>query len=115
MPKVYVVQESPGKNLLPAADYGDVQVLLPANAQMMFNPQPTVRELRYQLRNFNKDDYILALGDPAAIGVACVVAAEKTAGTFKMLKWDRNEMRYYEVFVDVHDREGRGKPRVEAR
>lgn len=104
MPTVYVVQESPGKNLLPASDYGTVEVLLPPNYQMMFTPQPVVRQLRHKLRNFCDDDYILALGDPTAIGVACTIAANNNAGRFRMLKWDREQRRYYEVSVDVFDR-----------
>lgn len=101
MPHVYVVQESPGKNLLTASDFGTVEVLLPPNRQIMFSPQPVVRSLREKLRNFGPDDMILAMGDPAAIGVACAVAAERTGGRFKMLKWDRETARYYVVELDV--------------
>lgn len=104
MPKVFAVQDSPGKNILSASDYGEVEILLPARAQIMFTPQPVVRELRHKLRNYKPEDYILAIGDPSAIGVACSIAASKTGGRFKMLKWDRDERRYYAVDLDVFDR-----------
>lgn len=113
MPKVFVVQESPGKNLLPASDYGEVEVLLPPNYQMMFSPQPTVRQLRYKLRHFSDQDYLLALGDPTAIGVSCAIASQKTGGRFRMLKWDREQRRYYEVQVDVFDRNQEQLPEKE--
>lgn len=102
MPIVYVVQESPGKNLLGAADFGTVRVLLPSDRQVVFSPGPTVFDLRQQLQKFSDDDYLLPIGDPAAIAIACMVAAENNLGRVKLLKWDRQEARYYPLQIDLH-------------
>lgn len=101
MATVYVVQESPDKNILSAEDFGKIVILLPPNKQIMFSPQPVVRSLRDKLRNFGPDDFIMAMGDPAAIGIACAVAAENNGGRFKILKWDRVNQRYYQVDLDL--------------
>lgn len=102
MPTVFVVQESPGKDLLSAEAFGTIEVLMPPNRQIMFSPVPAVRHIRDKLRKFSDDDFILAIGDPAAIGIACAVAAEVNVGRFKILKWDRNTTKYYPVQIDIH-------------
>lgn len=101
MSTVYVVQQS-DKNITPAMDFGAVEVILPNGPQVMFNAAHAVRLIRQAMYRFTEDDYIIAIGDPAAIGIACAVAAERTGGRFKMLKWDRQEMRYYPVVVDLN-------------
>lgn len=101
MSTVFVVQEDPRKNMLPALDFGDVEYILEASDQIGLNPTPWIRRIKTALRNYSSDDYILAIGDPSAIGVACAVAAERTGGVFTVLKWDRQEKRYYPVKVDL--------------
>jgi len=44
------------------------------------------------------------MGDPAAIGLACAIAANINQGRFNLLKWDRQEQDYYPVVVDIHQR-----------
>lgn len=102
MGKVYVVQESPGKNILGAADFGTPEILLSSDRQVIFSPGPVVFELRNRLQRFSDDDYILPIGDPAAIAITCMVAAENNLGRVKLLKWDRQESRYYPLQVDLH-------------
>ncbi len=102
MGKVYIVQESPGKNTLGAADFGRPEVLLSSDRQVLFSPGPTVFELRNRLQGFSDKDYILPIGDPAAIAIACMVAAENNLGRVKLLKWDRQEARYYPIQVNLH-------------
>jgi hypothetical protein len=41
------------------------------------------------------------VGDPAAIAVAGAVATMLNNGRMKVLKWDRQEMRYYVVEFDL--------------
>lgn len=102
-PRVFAVQEDSKKNLLPALDYGDLEHILDALDQVGLNPDPWVKKIRRKLKDFTSDDFILAVGDPAAIGIACAVAASRTGGRFKMLKWDRQERRYFPVSIDIHD------------
>jgi len=99
--RVFVVQESPSKNLLPALQYGSLIPLLEPDAQVVLDAAPTVRRLRAALRDYGDADYILAIGDPVAIGIACAVAADANGGRFTVLKWDRMEHVYYPVPVDT--------------
>ena len=97
-PVVYVVQETT-LNITPAARFGELQVLLPARAQVLITPQPLVRLLRGQLRGYTEHDYVLPVGDPVAIGAATALAAEPACGAVRLLKWDRQESRYYQVVL----------------
>lgn len=102
MSKVYIIQESPGKNLLSAADYGDPVVLLPADRQITFSSGAIAQELYRRLSNFNDDDFLVLVGDPVAIGIACACAAAWNKGKFKLLKWDKQQNRYWPVTVDLY-------------
>ena len=102
MGTVYVVQEvfkiehgitKTLFNLAPARRYGEITVILPGG-KVMLHPIPMVRELQKKLRKFSDDDYLLPIGDPAAIAAAGHIAAKNNGGRFKMLKWDRQEKCY---------------------
>ena len=93
---VYVVQEVPGRNLVPAHKYGDLELLLPAKTKLMLSTGPEVNRLKRKLLDFSDDDYLLLMGDPAAIGICCAIAAQKN-GRYSVLKWDRQHMTYYPV------------------
>ena len=97
---VYIVQDVPGRNLVPAAKYGELVSLLPAKTNLMLTTGPEVSRLKRKLIDFNDDDYLLLVGDPAAIGLCCAVAAAIN-GRFTVLKWDRQEMTYYPVSFDI--------------
>ena len=97
---VYVVQESMKFNLLPAAEYGELQTLLPSG-QVMLATAPTIRSLRDKLRTFSDSDFLLAIGDPLAIGLSVAIAAGFNGGKIKMLKWDRRELRYYAIEANI--------------
>jgi len=101
---VYVVQEVKSRNILSAEKFGTLELLLPEGSQLVLSTGPTVRRLRYRLRNFNDDDYLLLIGDPSAIGIACAVAATNNRGQFKCLKWDKREYKYYPVEVNLNER-----------
>ena len=101
---VYVVQEVKSRNILSAEKFGTLELLLPEGSQIVLSAGPTVKRIRYKLRNFNDDDYLLLIGDPSAIGIACAIAATNNRGRFKCLKWDKRENRYYPVEVNLNER-----------
>lgn len=100
MPIVYVAQEVDGKNISPALKYGKIQVLLPPG-QVTFSIGPASFELNRQLSHYTKDDYLLLIGDPIAIGLACAIAARQTNGEIKLLKWDKQEMCYIPLAMNI--------------
>lgn len=98
---VYVVQETPGKNLLPARKFGELEALLPAYSQIQLDAEGPVATCREKLKGFGDDDHLLAIGDPVAIAVASAVASEYNDGRLSVLKWDRQEHSYSPIFIDI--------------
>ena len=100
---VYVLQEM-GKNVRSAEKFGDLKVCLPDNRQMILSSGPLTFKLKQELKNFNDDDYLLLIGDPSIIGVACAVASDINMGRFKVLKWDRRREKYLPLEIDITGR-----------
>ena len=103
-PTVFLVQENPYINVLGAAEYGDIVVLFESGQQIMFSPQPAIRKLKRKLKDFDDNDYLLMMGDPAAMGIACCIAAEMNRGKFNILKWDKKQQRYYPVSINLNEK-----------
>lgn len=83
----------PKFNIEAAAPYGEIKVLLPYGAVAMA-PQPMIVQLRAQLKDFSDDDYVLPIGDPAAIAASVAIAAEFNNGRIKVLKWRGKQHAY---------------------
>ena len=110
-PTVYVVQEIPGTkegkpkiNIMGAANYGTLKFLLPELSQIIFSPGPLIFKLRQKLKKFSEKDYLLLTGDPAIIGVACSIVSDITNGKYKLLKWDRQERKYYPIEINLYEK-----------
>ena len=103
-PTVFLVQENPYINVLGAAEYGDIVVLFESGQQIMFSPQPAIRKLKRKLKDIDDGDYLLMMGDPAAIGIASCIAAEMNRGRFNILKWDKKQQRYYPVGINLNEK-----------
>ena len=109
VPKVYVVQEIAGTregrpkfNIMGAAEYGKLRFLLDERSQMIFSPGPLIFKLKTLVKDFKPTDYLLLTGDPAIIGVVCSLVSEQTNGRYNLLKWDRQEKRYYPIEIDLY-------------
>ena len=112
--KVYVIQEIAGSqagtpkiNIMGAAAYSttnDFNFLLPEFSQMIFSPGPLIYKLRQGLKNYTVNDYLLLTGDPAIIGVACSIVSDITNGKYNLLKWDRQERKYYPIEINLHEK-----------
>ena len=110
-PTVYVIQEIPGTaegrpkiNIMGAAEYGKFKFLLPELSQIIFSPGPLIFKLRKELANYKKQDYLLLTGDPAIIGVACSIVSDITNGKYNLLKWDKQERKYYTIAIDLYEK-----------
>ena len=111
IPKVYVIQEIAGTkdgkpkiNILGAAEYGTFKFLLPELSQMIFSPGPLIFKLRKGLRDYTTKDHLLLTGDPAIIGVACSIVSDITHGKFNLLKWDKQERKYYPIQINLFEK-----------
>ena len=108
---VYVIQEIPGTkegrpkiNIMGATEYGKFKFLLPELSQIIFSPGPLIFKLRKELKNYKTSDYLLLTGDPAIIGVACSIVSDITNGKYNLLKWDKQERKYYSIEIDLYER-----------
>jgi hypothetical protein len=101
MPKVYVTQENPRVNIVSAAKWGDLEPLTNPFDQIHINPSRIVAQIRRKLRGFTDDDWLLAMGDPAIIGVAFAIVAEMNHQRVNILKWDKMEKSYYPVKINL--------------
>ena len=108
---VYVIQEIAGTregrpkiNIMGASQYGSFKFLLPELSQIIFSPGPLIMKLRQGLKNYRSNDYLLLTGDPAIIGVACSIASDITNGKYNVLKWDKQERRYYPIKINLYER-----------
>ena len=100
---VYVIQKPDAKkNILSAAKYGEFEVVLDNNPDLIFSPGPTVAKVRKKLKNFSDDDYLLLIGDPALIGVCVHYALHFNRGRANLLKWDNREFIYYNVEINTN-------------
>ena len=88
-------------NVRSAEKFGDLKIMLPDRKQMILASGPLTFELQKHLKDFNDNDYLLLIGDPAIIGLCCANAADINNGKFKVLKWDRNDKRYYDLEIDL--------------
>ena len=101
---VYLVQENPYISVLAAEEYGKIVTLFSCGSQIMFSPQPAIRKLKRKLKDFNDNDHLLMMGDPAAMGIACCIASEMNRGKFKILKWDKLQKRYYSLQINLNEK-----------
>ena len=108
---VYVIQEIAGTrdgrpkiNIMGASQYGSFKFLLPELSQIIFSPGPLIIKLRQGLKDYKSKDYLLLTGDPAIIGVACSIASDITNGKYNVLKWDKQERRYYPIEINLYER-----------
>ena len=49
---VYVIQEVPGRNITSARQYGDFEVLLPSNTNIMLSASPSIKRMKQALQDF---------------------------------------------------------------
>ena len=108
---VYLVQDVPGTkagtpkiNIVGATDYGKVVPLLPELSLIIFSLCPLIFKLRKLLKDFQPDDYLLLTGDPAIIGVACSIVSDITNGKYNLLKWDKQERKYYPIAINLYEK-----------
>ena len=108
---VYVIQEVPGTkdgkpriNIIGATNYGELKTLLPELSQIIFSPGPLIFKLRKLLKDFRPDDYLLLTCDPAIIGVACSIVSHITNGKYNLLKWDKQERKYYPIKINLYEK-----------
>ena len=88
-------------NVRSAEKFGELKIMLPDRKQMVLASGPLTFKLQQEMKDFSDKDYLLLIGDPAIIGLCCAIASDFNNGKFKVLKWDRNDKRYYDLEIDL--------------
>lgn len=91
---VYVIQDSPGKNLEPAKEYGSITIMLNGGEH---SGEANIK-LQDYLKNFNPiHDYLLLIGNPVFIAIAAMIlttVAHEYRMSIKVLLWDKTHYKY---------------------
>ena len=66
--------------------------------------QSRIEKSETNLKDFKAEDYLLLTGDPAIIGVACSIVSDITNGKYNLLKWDRQERKYYPIKINLYEK-----------
>ena len=102
---VYVLQHPPQNiNILGASDFGYLVICLPPMSQAIYSAAPFIQKMKKNLQDFRDRDYILCTGDPAVIGLSSAIVSDITQGKFNLLKWDRQETKYYPLTIDLYQK-----------
>lgn len=99
-PRVFVLQDDGTKNLVPAMQFGSLEIMLSGRIST-YATAPIIDAIKRALKTFTPHDYLLLIGDPLAIGAATAYASYKNGGIVKVLKWDRQERTYYALTMDL--------------
>ena len=102
--KVYVIQEVSKFSVISAQKFGELVPMFEEGKQIMLSPGPAIRKAKIILKDFCDNDYLLLIGDPSMIGLACSVAANNNLGKYKVLKYDRRTYTYYPIQIDLNER-----------
>jgi hypothetical protein len=93
--RVFVTQASDA-NVLPAQAFGELVFLLPRDHVVGLHGQAALDQALTKLATASERDWFLPVGDPVAISLLAAAFAERV-GRLRLLKWDRQEKRYYPV------------------
>tara|TARA_R110000824_G_scaffold108412_3_gene255375 strand:- start:81 stop:410 length:330 start_codon:yes stop_codon:yes gene_type:complete len=108
MSRVFVIQNSmirrhgewvPKFNVSSASKFGELVSLTDHGVSMHDMPRIT-KEFRNDLQDFSPDDYLLTIGSPVLIGIACAIAAEHS-DILNFVQWDKMSRMYLAVTVDL--------------
>ena len=105
MAKVFVIQESPGKNILSAQNFGSIRMMYRDGVNVLFEQHSSdlSNTIGCHLKDYTPgEDWLLLIGDPILIGAACGWVA-RNFGELRLLKWDRQERIYVSIVVTIPD------------
>jgi hypothetical protein len=100
--KVFVIQDDGRKNLSPATNFGEIEVLSRNDLPMFGDHQAVLRHIYSKLdkQYIPGRDYILLTGDPLIIGAVCGFIMKKW-DSVRCLKWDRQNFAYNSVEIKI--------------
>ena len=90
----------PTINITPAKRFGELVTMLPSAATRN-SIDTCTQALNDAMEDYGREDVLVALGDPSVYAIAACIAAKKTGGLLRLLKWDRQLGDYLLVEVQL--------------
>ncbi len=102
--KVYITQENPNLNYLPAEEFGEVIFLTRGDFSPIrnsLNNERLIDEVRTKLRKFDPAvDYVVMSGSPVVSGIVFMLLREIT-DTLNVLRWSNRDHFYQHLILSV--------------
>lgn len=95
MSTVWLVHVDKRRDYSAADEYGDVQEVF-SSIGRDFDPDAAIEHARRVLVNYDPADYIVMSGDPTLCAI-CVTVACEIWGHCKVLRWDKNKLKYDKI------------------
>jgi len=83
-----------------ASKWGVLRYLLGPTASP-FNPSSVLAEMSEKLSSFCDDDFLVLVGNPALIGAATAIAANRNSGRVRCLQWSGRQSDYAPIFFTL--------------
>jgi hypothetical protein len=94
--RVFVVQDPQQRNIIPARDFGEIEVILRGEEPI----DVAIERLEAALLKITVNDYLLPIGNPVFIGVAFYFAL-LNLHKLHVLVWDRVHFKYNVELVEL--------------
>lgn len=84
-----------------AQKWGEIKYLLSPSAHP-FHPEGIIKELQTKLIDYGHEDFIVLIGNPAIVGMACSIAANVNDGMVRILQWSGRDKDYVELNMRLY-------------
>jgi hypothetical protein len=105
--KVFITQENPNLNYLPAEAFGEIHFLTRSDfspVKNSLNNENLVAELRQKLKEYEPArDYLVISGSPVVSGVAFMLIRERT-DMVNILRWSNRDQLYQHLTITIKAR-----------
>lgn len=102
--RVFITQENPNLNYLPAEQFGDIVFLTREDFSPVRNSlhnDALIAEVRQKLKDFNPEtDFITVSGSPVVAAVVFMILSEKTKA-INMLRWSNRDHVYQHLVINT--------------
>ena len=104
-PRVFVLDQPRGGNydVSDAGRFGRITRIEQPGDGAFYN-DVALAMVKRAMRDFNRDDYIVAgIGHPLSLFWVAAIAARRTGGNLKLLYWSRRNNEYSAFNINVYD------------
>lgn len=104
MSKVFITQENPNLNYLPAEAFGEIVFMTRGDLSPVrnsLNNEALIDELRVKIREFDvKADFIVISGSPVVAAAVFMLLRERTE-TVNVLRWSNRDRVYQHLVISL--------------